>query len=98
MKRGRQEKPCREGKTWIGCVAVVAALLSTAPASAQIPNTTTPRVRVIEGSLPADAQGDARPGAGVVDTLGHDKDRIWFVTRVGPPHLYPLEVPHSLMR
>ncbi len=86
---------------------VVAALACTRPAAAQtqttanatstVSNTTAqPKVRLIEWDLPA--QADATPGAVVVDTMGHDKDRMWFVTRAAQPHLYRLEFPRSLMR
>src|SRR3954466_13424322 len=68
-------------------------------AGAILTNTTNPpRARVIEWNLPA--QGDASPGAVVVDTQGHDANRMWFVTRVGlnNPHLYRMEFPKSLMK
>lgn len=58
--------------------------------------TATPQARLIEWDLPA--QSDVNPGAMVVDTMGHDKNRVWFVTRVGVPHVYRLEMPHSFMK
>jgi len=82
-----------------GCAAVASALLSAGPASAQVTAPLTakpPRVRMIEWNLPV--QGDARPGAVIVDTLGHDANRMWFVTRLTQPHLYRLDFPKSLMK
>jgi hypothetical protein len=91
--------------------AMVGALLTAMPAAAQVPPpppaasvapaaittaTKPPKVRLIEWNLPA--QADATPGAVVVDTQGHDKSRMWFVTRSGEPHLYRMEFPKSLMK
>jgi len=76
-----------------GCVAI------TAPAHAQtsILAGAMPQARIIEWDLPA--QVDASPGAMVVDSQGEDQHRIWFVTRVGgPPHVYRMDFPSSLMR
>src|SRR3954471_23422446 len=97
---------------WIALAVAVApttaraqtALNSTTAAASPsagviLTNTTNPpRARVIEWNLPA--QGDASPGAVVVDTQGHDANRMWFVTRVGlnNPHLYRMEFPKSLMK
>jgi len=90
--------------------ALGSALLATASAEAQSINTAVsnppisttvsnpPRIRVIEWSLPADQTSpDARPGAIVVDTQGHDVNRMWFVTRI-QPHLYRLDFPRSFMK
>jgi hypothetical protein len=86
--------------------AVFAGTLMTAlPSAAQIPpvpplvpTPPTPTARIIEWDLPS--QGDSQPGAVVVDTLGEDRNRVWFVTRAGStgsPHVYRLETPKSLM-
>src|SRR6185436_15290694 len=41
---------------------------------------------------------DAQPGAMVVDSQGHDKNRVWFVTRLGAPQrAFKFEPPKSLM-
>src|SRR3954451_15906760 len=73
---------------------------AASPSAGVILTSTTnpPKARVIEWNLPA--QGDASPGAVVVDTQGHDANRMWFVTRVGlnNPHLYRMEFPKSLMK
>ena len=56
-----------------------------------------PQARLIEWDLPP--QGDATPGAMVVDTQGDDRNRVWFVTRLGsPPHVYRMDFPSSLMK
>jgi len=87
------------------CVAVVSVLLSALPAAAQTSTPTVsptlaaqnpPQVRLIEWNLPA--QGDSTPGAIIVDTMGDDTNRLWFVTRAAQPNLYRVEFPRSLMK
>ena len=51
---------------------------------------------IVEWDLPA--QADASPGAMVVDTQGHDKNRLWFVTRLGVPRVFRLDPSKSLMK
>src|SRR2546426_7920740 len=65
-------------RQFIQFTAVVAALLTPLSAAAQ-PTT----AHIVEWDLPATV--DASPGAMVVDTLGDDQNRIWFVTRTGAP-------------
>ena len=86
-------------------ISMVGMLLLAIPAGAQVTTTLTspitspstpPKVRLIEWNLPA--QADATPGAVVVDTLGHDANRMWFVTCTADPHLYRMEFPKSFMK
>jgi hypothetical protein len=58
-----------------------ALLLTPLLAAAQTVQNTT--AHIVEWDLPA--QADASPGAMVVDTLGDDQNRIWFLTRTGAP-------------
>src|SRR5436305_13145597 len=53
------------------------AVANTSVAAISLPSTATPKVRVIEWNLPA--QADATPGAVIVDTMGQDSSRMWFV-------------------
>jgi hypothetical protein len=60
-----------------------------------VPTVKDIQVPLIECDLPAMA--DAQPGAMVVDTQGHDKNGVWFVTRAGaPPRLFRFEPAKSL--
>jgi len=88
---GRQ--PNRSSVVAITVVAWWAVLTSTAFAQftassvSTVLTTTTTQARVIDWD-PSPA-GRHHPGAMVVDTQGDDRNRIWFVTRVGgPPHAY----------
>src|SRR5437879_5583832 len=90
----------------IGVVLVgtlVTVLGSAWPAVAQTTTITTtattiqPVARLIEWDLPSQG-GDAEPGAMIVDTMGEDKNRVWFVTRLNNPNLYLLQTPNSLMK
>jgi hypothetical protein len=81
----------------VECAAIVLVLLSALPATAQTAPTITPaQIRLIEWNLPA--QGDATPGAIIVDTMGDDTNRMWFVTRSVQPNLYRVDFPRSLMK
>jgi hypothetical protein len=88
--------------TIVGGGALIGMLLMATPAVAQLLQVplsspaTPPKVRIIEWDTPA--QFDATPGAVIVDTQGHDTNRMWFVTRLAEPHLYRLEFPKSLMK
>src|SRR5262245_18909269 len=98
----RAVKQCVYGAAVVGALAtpptVVAQVIAPSVPTAALPTTTVtpPRIRVIEWNVPA--QGDATPGAVIGDTIGHDQDRMWFVTRAGTPNLFRLEFPRSLMK
>jgi len=92
-------------------IGLLGLLMTAMPAAAQLPMTVTSssspavppltspaKARLIEWNIPANVQLDSTPGAVVVDTLGHDNNRMWFVTRTTNPHLYRLEFPKSLMK
>lgn len=80
-----------------GCTLFSGSALAQVPLSTVTTATSTPQARLIEWDLIP--QGDAIPGAMVVDTQGDDKNRIWFVTRAGsPPHVYRMDFPSSLMK
>src|SRR3954469_2813030 len=114
FERGRRRQHAASNGIlpWIALTLILAPLNAGAQASLTSPtaaaspsagviltNTTNPpKARVIEWNLPA--QGDASPGAVVVDTQGRDANRMWFVTRVGlnNPHLYRMQFPKSLMK
>ncbi len=110
MEPGRVGPGAGRLKHMIYYMALSGVLLTPLPAKASdpplpsdsstvgsLPTTTTqPKVRLIEWNLPA--QGDSTPGAVIVDTMGHDKDRMWFVTRDFNPNLYRVEFPRSLMK
>jgi hypothetical protein len=91
----------------VGTVLVAASTLFLASAalaqtsstlSTVVPTDTTAQARLIEWDLPTQG-GDVIPGSMVVDTQGDDRNRIWFVTRLGnPPHAYRMEFPSSLMK
>jgi len=85
-----------------GAAAMAGLLMVPMPASAadpiipSLPQTIS--VPLIEWDLPADA--DMQPGGIVVDTQGHDKNRVWFVTRLAGARaqkVYKLEPSKSLM-
>jgi hypothetical protein len=80
--------------SWSGQFAVVLAALGVLAVSGAA--AAQPKARLIEWDLPA--QADATPGALVVDTQGHDKNRMFFVTRGGTPTLYRVEFPKSLTK
>jgi hypothetical protein len=67
------------------------SILPTLPASEPV------QVPLVEWDLP---QGvDFQPGAIVVDSQGHDKSRVWFVTRFGAPaKVYRFDPAKSLLK
>jgi hypothetical protein len=83
---------------WMSGGVLLAGALGTAvPARAQTLATATPTApqtvqtrtaHAIEWDLPAEA--DASPGAMVVDTHGDDKNRLFFVTRLGIPRVFQM--------
>ena len=82
MRRGRVTG-------WSPVAVAVGALLTPTSAGAQTMTTSVApppqpiTVAVIEFDLPS--FGDIQPGAMVVDTQGNDRNRVWFVTRLGNP-------------
>ena len=81
----------------IQCGAIVAGVLAALPAAAQVTAPlTTPtvptvqpiEVRIVEWDLPPSL--DFQAGAMMVDTHGHDNNRLWFVTRLGTAQPPPL--------
>ena len=85
---------------YLGGAAILVSILAlAAPSTAQtLPTAQTRTAHIVEWDLPA--QADASPGAMVVDSMGHDKNRLWFVTRLGStaPHVYRLDAAKSLMK
>jgi hypothetical protein len=80
-----------------GCIFLSGTALAQTTLSTALTAAPTPKVRIIEWDLPAEA--DLSPGAMVVDSQGDDQNRIWFVTRVGgPPHVYRMDFPKSFMK
>src|SRR4051812_10033172 len=80
-------------------LTLAGGLLTALPAGAT--GSTPPPVQmrtthIVEWNLPAIA--DASPGAMVVDTRGEDKNRLWFVTRLGLQRVFRLEPSKSLMK
>jgi hypothetical protein len=76
---------------WVAGLTAVLGL--PAPAAAQTVLNRT--AHIVEWDLPA--QADASPGAMIVDSQGHDKNRLWFVTRLGEPRVYRMDPSKSLM-
>ena len=69
---------------WISAAAVAALFASPVPATAQLPVSTggslpNQEAALIEWDLPA--EGDAQPGAMMVDLHGTEGGQVWFVTR-----------------
>ena len=79
-------------RQFIQCMAMVATLAT--PVAAQVPQMTT--AHIVEFDLPAPA--DASPGAMIVDSQGRDKNRLWFVTRLGNQRVVRLDAARSLMK
>jgi len=79
-------------------IAAAVGLLLPAVALAQIaqPAVQQRTVHLIEFDLPMNA--DAQPGAMIVDTRGDDNNRLWFVTRLGTPHVIRLSPQKSPMK
>jgi hypothetical protein len=75
----------------------VATSSTTGTSSAPLPALQPIKVALIEWDLPAIV--DASPGAIIVDTAGHDNNRVWFVTRLGaPPRVIRFEPAKSMMK
>jgi hypothetical protein len=82
---------------WALLTGTALAQTTSNPLTTVVTTTSTAQARLIEWDLPT--LGDALPGAMVVDTQGDDRNRIWFVTRVGaPPHAHRMDFPSSLMK
>jgi hypothetical protein len=81
-----------------GCTFLSGTALAQTTLSTGLTAHPVTQARIIEWDLPT--QADLTPGAMVVDTQGDDRNRIWFVTRVGEVamHVYKMEFPSSLMR
>ena len=74
--------------------ALASVLLTPLPAKAQVVENRT--AHIVEWDLPMVA--DASPGAMLVDTKGQDKDRLWFVTRLGTPRVFRMNPWKSPMK
>ena len=72
--------------------AALPAFATTAPT----PSVKNRAAHIVEWDLPA--QADASPGAMIVDTQGLDKNRLWFVTRLGAQRVYRFDPSKSLMK
>ena len=83
-------------------MTLAAAVLAAPPAVAGGGDPTPPApvqtrtTHIIEWDLPADM--DASPGAMVVDSQGYDKDRLFFVTRIGIPRVFRMNPWKSPMK
>ena len=92
MTRGRVTR-------WGPVAFAVGALLTPTSAGAQA-TTTIITVPLIEFDLPS--AGDIQPGAMVVDTQGGDRNRVWFVTRLGtavaPQKVFRVDPAKSMMK
>ena len=102
MRRGRVTG-------WSPVAVAVGALLTATSAGAQVlttpttgastPTVQTTTAHIVEWDIPA--QGDASPGAIVVDNKGKDSNRVWFVTRLtsgGNQNVFRFTPNRSLMK
>src|SRR5207248_2788268 len=85
-------------RVFVLLITLAAGMMVPAAASAQTvqPMVQQRTVHLIEFDLPMNA--DSQPGAMIVDTRGDDNNRLWFVTRLGTPHVFRLSPQKSPMK